>query len=224
MNKKHIGIIKEAIPLTLIFIMAVLAVSLFKAPCLADKLPSHWNAAGEIDGYSGKSFVLIFYPLLTLGVYLLMLLLPKIDPFRKNYEKFKTPYYFMRLFIVVLFFALYCYTLLAAIGYKFNIMYFMIPTLSLLFSGFGFIMPKIKRNYFVGIRTPWTLQSDEVWERTHKFGGKAFIVGSIIGFLGIFFGENGFWIFIIAMIAASLIPLGYSYWVYRKLGLFKKKG
>jgi len=222
MNKKHISLIKEMIPITIIFVMAIIAVSLFTSTCLPDKLPSHWNAAGEVDGYSGKTFALFFYPAITLFLYLLMTLLPKIDPFRKNYEKFKTPYYLIRLFLVIFFFALYSYMILAGVGYKFNMKYFMIPTLSLLFLGIGALMPKIKRNFFVGIRTPWTLQSDEVWEKTHKFGGKAFMTAAIIGSLSIFLGGYSFAIFMTVIIAGSLAPLFYSYYLYRKLGLFKK--
>lgn len=222
MNKKHISLIKEMVPITLIFIMAIIAVSLFTATCLPDKLPSHWNAKGEVDGYSGKTFALFFYPGITLFLYLLMTFLPKIDPFRKNYEKFKSSYYLIRLLLVVFFFALYSYTILAAVGYTFNMKYFMIPTLSLLFLGIGSVLKKIKRNYFVGFRTPWTLQSDEVWDKTHKFGGKSFMVSAVISFFSIFFGAYSFLIFIIAIIAGSLIPLFYSYYLYRKLGLFKK--
>jgi len=210
------------VPITLIFIMAIIAVSLFTAPCLGDKLPSHWNAAGEVDGYSGKTFALFFYPAITLFLYLLMTLLPKIDPFRKNYEKFKKPYYFIRLIFVIFFFLLYSYMILAAVGYTFNMKYFMIPTLSLLFLGIGSVMPKIKRNYFVGFRTPWTLQSDEVWNKTHEFGGKSFMVSAIISFFSIFFGTYSFFIFITVIIAGSLLPLFYSYYLYRKLGFFKK--
>jgi len=220
--KKHIPLIKEMIPITLIFIMAIIAISLVSAPCLADRLPSHWNARGEVDGYSSKNFALFFYPAITLFVYLLMVLLPKIDPFRKNYEKFKKPYYFIRLFLIIFFFALYSYMILAGVGYKFNMKYFMIPTLSLLFLGIGSLMPKIKRNFFVGFRTPWTLQNDEVWEKTHKFGGKTFMVVGALCFFSIFFGDYSFPIFITAIIVGALIPLSYSYYLYRKLGLFKK--
>jgi uncharacterized membrane protein len=220
--KKYTKLIKEMIPITLIFIMAIIAVSLFTSTCLPDKLPSHWNASGEVDGYSGKTFALFFYPGITLLLYLLMAFLPKIDPFRKNYEKFKRPYYFIRLLLVVFFFALYSYMILAGVGHTFNMKYFMIPTLSLLFLGIGSMMPKIKRNYFVGFRTPWTLQSDEVWNKTHKFGGKSFMVGAIVGFFSIFFGNYSFAIFLTAIIAGSLLPLFYSYYLYRKLGLFKK--
>jgi len=215
-------ILKEVVPLILIAVMVIMAFGLFKAPCLGDKLPSHWNAAGEVDGYSSKGFALFFYPAITLLVYLLMTFIPRIDPFRKNYKKFEKPYYFLRLILVVFFFLLYFYMIFAAIGFKSNIMYFMVPMLSLFFIAMGAIVSKVKRNYFVGFRTPWTLQSDEVWVKTHKFGGKAFMVAGIIGFFGVFFGEKAIIVFIVPIIIGALAPLVYSYFIYKKLGLFKE--
>jgi len=215
-------ILKEAIPVILIVVMVIVAFGLFKASCLGDKLPTHWNAAGEVDGYSSKTFALFFYPALTLFMYLLLTFLPRIDPFRKNYKKFEKPYYFLRLILVAFFFMLYFYMIFAAIGYKLNIMYFMVPTLSLLFIAIGAIMSKVKRNYFIGFRTPWTLQSDEVWVKTHKFGGKTFMAAGIVGFFGVFFGKHAIIVFIVPVLIGSFAPLVYSYFLYRKLGLFKE--
>ena len=80
---------KEAIPLLVILAMLLVGVGFYNSSCLPDRMPTHWNAKGEIDGYGTKGFVLLFYPLLTLGIYLLMLLVPLIDPLRKNFLKFK---------------------------------------------------------------------------------------------------------------------------------------
>lgn len=214
--------IKEAAPILLIFIMAVMAYGFYNSPCLPDRVPSHWNAAGEIDGYSSKNFLVFFYPAMALGVYLLMLFLPKIDPFRKNYAKFARPYYFIRLFLLLFFLGLYMFNIVAAYGYNLNIKYFIIPLMSLLFLGLGFVMPKLQRNFFVGIRTPWTLQSDLVWQKTHKMAGSAFILMAVLSFLTMFLGQNSFWVFIILVLIFSFLPMVYSYYLYRKLNLFNK--
>lgn len=214
---------KEIIPIFLILLMVAAGIGLFRMPCLPDRMPSHWNAQGEIDGYSGKGFALFFSPALAVALYLLMFFLPRIDPFRRNYKKFERPYYFIRLFLVAFLFLLYFYTISAALGFKFNIIYFMIPALSLLFLGLGAVMPKIKRNYFVGFRTPWTLQSDEVWTQTHEFAGKAFMAAAVVSFFSIFFGKHAFWVFFIVIIVGALAPLAYSYVIYRRLGLFRDK-
>ncbi len=215
--------LKEVFPLLIILIMVVAAVGFYSSTCLPDKIPSHWNVAGEIDGYSSKTFTLLFYPALTLGLYLLMIFLPLLDPLRKNYEKFKTPYYFIRLVLVVFMALLFFFSIMAGYGYRGNIQYLMIPAISLMFVSFGFILPKIKKNWFVGIRTPWTLGSDVVWEKTHQFGGKSFMVAGILSLFTIFLSsELAFGLFIAIILVGSLIPVLYSYIIYRKLGLFKK--
>ena len=93
--------VKDAIPLFVIALMIIAGIVLLMSPCVADKLPTHWNAQGQVDGWGSKTFVALFYPLLTLGIWALMVFLPYFDPFRKNYDKFATPYFYLRLIIIV---------------------------------------------------------------------------------------------------------------------------
>lgn len=214
---------KEIIPVAIILIMFLFAFSFYFSPCLPDKLPSHWNVKGEIDAYSAKNFALFFPPAICLAVYLLMLFLPLIDPLRKNYKKFAIPYYFIRLALVIFFVCLYFYTLLAGLGLKMNIVYFIVPLMALFFVVIGFSLPKIEKNYFVGIRTPWTLENDEVWKKTHKLSGETFVIAGVLGLLTVFFGKHAFWIFIILILVAVFIPVVYSYFLYKKVGIIKGK-
>lgn len=214
---------KEIIPLVIIFFLFVFAVGFYRAPCLPQKIPSHWNSQGEIDAYSSKNFFLFFYPSLTLAIYLLMLFLPLIDPLRKNYHKFARPYYLIRLSLIVFLAGLYFYSILSAFSSKIPINRFIIPFLSLLFAVIGLMMPKIKKNYFVGVRTPWTLQSEEVWQKTHQFAGKTMTASALLAFFTIFLGKSAFGIFITLVLVGALLPIAYSYYIYRKLGLFNKK-
>lgn len=210
---------KEIAPILIIIIMAIFAASLYAAPCISH-VPTHWNAQGQIDGWSSKTFAALFFPLLTIAIYLLMLFLPKIDPLKDNYQYFEKQYYFIRLILVLFMAGIYFFTFFSAMGFRFNIMYFMVPFLSALFIVLGIFLPKLKKNYFVGIRTPWTLQSDEVWLKTHKFGAKCFITAGVLGIFTVFFkSELAFWVFIIVMIIAALLPVIYSYLIYRKLEL-----
>lgn len=215
---------KEIAPLFLIILMAITAIVMYQAPCTPNLMPTHWNAAGEVDGWNSKAFALFFFPALALAIYFLITFLPKIDPFKRNYEQFEMPYYFIRLSLILFISLIYFYSLGAGVGLiTFNIRFFIIPLLSILLIVMGSFMPKIKRNFFVGFRAPWTLQSDEVWEKTHKFGGKVFIVMGFLSFLTILLkSSNSFLIFISLIIAGSLAPLVYSYFLYRKLGLFNK--
>jgi len=211
---------KEVAPILIIIIMGIFAAALYTAPCIS-QVPTHWNSQGQIDGWSSKTFAALFFPLLTIAIYLLMLFLPKIDPLKENYQYFEKQYYFIRLILVLFLAGIYIFAFFSAMGYRFNIMYFMVPFLSALFVVLGIFLPKIKKNYFVGIRTPWTLQSDEVWIKTHKFAGKTMVAGGILGIFTVFLGNSAFWVFIIVMIIAALLPVIYSYFIYRRIGLFK---
>jgi len=215
---------KEIIPLLLIVSMFILAVSFFLTPCVPEKLPSHWNAQGEIDDYGSKNFVLFFFPALTLGIYLLMTFLPLIDPLRRNYQKFVLPYFFIRLVIVLFLAFLYFYTLFSALGKVPDIRFLIIPALSLLFIVIGYFLPQVKRNYFLGLRTPWTLNNDKVWEKTHKIGGKVFMLTGFLSLFSIFFADYSLLIFLIIVLLGAFFSFPYSYYIYRKMGLFKKHG
>lgn len=213
---------KEIVPIFVIIVMCIFALTLYKAPCIT-KIPTHWNAAGEIDGWSGKAFGSLFLPILTIAMYLLMLFLPKADPLKENYQYFEKQYYFIRLMLVLLFAGIFFFMFLAIMGLKLNIMYFMVSFLSIFFVVLGVFMPKIKRNYFVGIKTPWTLQSDEVWIKTHKFAGKTMVIGGILTFFTIFLpSTTAFGFFITIMLVSALLPVLYSYLIYRRLGVTKK--
>jgi len=213
--------LKEIVPLFFIMWAVIMGVAIFIAPCIGDQIPTHWNAQGQIDGYSSKPVAVFSLLGVLLIVYLLMLLLPQLDPFKKNYAAFEKQYYVLRLLLTIFLVALYIFTLLAAAGYNLDIKRFIIQAMSLLFATIGILMPKIKKNYFVGIRTPWTLQSDEVWAKTHKFGGKAFIIAGALCFFTAWMGDWAFGAFMTIILLAALSPMVYSYLEYKKLGLFK---
>lgn len=210
---------KEFIPITLIILAFIVGLFLYSE--LPDQVPSHWNAQGEVDAWSGKTFAVLFFPLITLVIYLLMTFIPLIDPLRKNYLKFAKPYFWFRTLFVLFFVSLYFYSLWSAFGAELKINYFMTSAMSLLFILLGVFLPKVKKNYFVGIRTPWTLHSEETWDKTHKFAGKAFIIAGLISLLGNLIPGYSFIIFIIAVLSAAFIPIVYSYFVFKKIGGFK---
>ncbi len=213
---------KEIIPISLIVFTILVSVFLYSS--LPDKVPSHWNIKGEVDAWSSKNFTVLFYPCLTLGIYLLMTFIPLIDPLRRNYLKFTATYFWFRTVLVFFFVLLYLYTLWSALGEALNINYFIMPAISLLFIVIGIFIPKMKKNYFVGIRTPWTIHSEEVWNKTHQFGGKFFIVAGLIALCSLFFPEHSFPIVITAILVAAFIPVIYSYFVFRKIGGFNQEG
>jgi uncharacterized membrane protein len=208
---------KELLPISIIILTIVLGFIFYSS--LPEQVPSHWNAQGQIDDYSGRMFSVIFFPALTLFIYLLMSVLPNIDPLKKNYEKFSNVYFWTKVILVVFMSLMYIFTLLASLELiTFNIRYMIIPLLSLLYLVLGYFMPKIKKNYFYGIRTPWTLNSEEVWDETHKMAGKLFIGAGIISLFSILFeGEISFIIFMVSILGAAFGSVIYSYIIFKRL-------
>jgi uncharacterized membrane protein len=204
-----------AISFTLIVIAAVAGIILWNQ--LPDPMPSHWNAAGEVDGYTSKFWGVWLMPLMTLGITLLLAAVPAIDPLKANIEKFRGLYNAFIIGYVAYMLYVYGLTLAAALGTQFNMTYMLVPVVGLLFVGISFLIEKAKRNFFIGIRTPWTLVSDEVWEKTHKLGAQTFRIGGVLVIVSASFGESGLWLMITALMFAGLTPVIYSYFAWRKL-------
>ena len=205
---------------TNLIIISIIVLSFLSAlylyPQLPDRVASHWNAQGQIDGYMPKFWGVFLMPAITLAIFLLFLLIPIIDPLKKNIDKFRN--YFNWLIILIVVFLLYVYSLTVFwnLGYRFNMTLLMTPAVGLLFFYIGVILKHAERNWFIGIRTPWTLSNDVVWKKTHQLGAKLFKVAGIIAILGIFFAENALWFAIIPAIASSLFLLVYSYFEHKK--------
>jgi len=183
---------------------------------MPDRMASHWNIRSEVDGYLPKFWGLFLIPLVSLVMFDLFLLIPKIDPLKKNIKKFEKYYYGFILIMIVFLFYTYMLTIEANIGLKFNIGMFLISGMSLLFFYIGVMLENSKRNWFIGIRTPWTLQNDKVWKKTHKLGGKLFKISAITILVGIFLAENIFWFIMVLIFLTVIIPIVYSYIIYKR--------
>jgi len=171
---------------------------------------------GEVDGYISKSWASFLMPIISLVLVLLFLFIPKIDPFKENIKKFKG--YFEGFIIIILLFLLYIYllTIFWNLGFRFDMNYFMIPAFALLLYYAGILVEKAKRNWFIGIRTPWTLSSEQVWDKTHKLGAKLFKASAVIVLLGMLFVDYVFYFVIIPIIALLVFSFLYSYLEYQK--------
>ena len=145
-------------------------------PWAPERIPVHWNAAGQIDRYGGKVEGLLLLPATALGIYLLMLLMPRIDPGRKNYALFTGSYATIRVAVLTVLAGIYGVTHLVLRGYAVDMAALMPLGTGGLLVVIGNLMGKIRPNWFVGIRTPWTLSSKEAWIRTHRLGGWLFVV------------------------------------------------
>jgi len=206
--------------LTLILSAALILASLLAGailyPQMPEQMPVHWNAAGQVDGYGSRFMGLFLFPLVTLGVGLLMLVIPVIDPLKKNIAAFRPTYNLIMFGFIVYFTYLYGLTLGSALGYQFNMNTFLMPAMAVLAFGIGHLLKNAKRNYMVGIRTPWTLASDQAWAETHRVGSIAFKICAGLTLIGLFFGELGIWIFLVSILTATVLVLVYSYFAYQR--------
>jgi uncharacterized membrane protein len=198
----------------LVVISFLIALALY--PIMPDPMPSHWNAAGEIDGYMSKFWGMFLMPLVSLGMLLLFIAIPRIDPLKANIAQFIESYNVMMVLLIAYMLYVYALTLFAAMGYQFNMTTMLIPAMGILFIVIGFLIGKAKRNFFVGIRTPWTLSSDTVWAKTHALGKWTFIGSGVACIVSAFMGEFGFWLMMISFMATALIPIVYSYILWKR--------
>jgi len=204
--------------LILILILFGFALGAYFYPSLPDKVPIHWNASGEINGYGSKLFGAFGMPLISLAMYLMFLVLPYIDPQKKNYAYFKSTYQFLKYLIIIFFLGIEVMTLLIASGVIINKPIFIQTMVSLLFILIGNVMGRFKHNYFVGIKTPWTLANEEVWRKTHRLAAPLWVLGGIINILLAFTGTNFNGIgFMVIVAVISIIPIGYSYIAYQQI-------
>lgn len=189
------------------------ALSFWTAP---DRFPVHWNLRGEVDRYGGRFEGMLVLPLVTLALYLLLTFLPRIDPGKRNYANFAGAYAVLRLAIVAFLGALYVFMQAAARGRTLDLGGILPFAMGALFLVLGNVMGKLRPNWFVGIRTPWTLSSAESWNRTHRAGGWVFVgLGLATMVSALLAGRAAFPITVGMLLAASLGLVVYSYVVWK---------
>ena len=204
--------------LILILILFGFALGAYFYPSLPDKVPTHWNASGEVNGYGSKLFGAFGLPAISLTMYLMFLVLPYIDPKKKNYTDFKSTYQFLKYLLILFFLGIQVMTLLIASGVIVNKPIFIQIMVSLLFILLGNVMGRFKHNYFVGIKTPWTLANEEVWRKTHRLAAPLWVFGGVINILLAFSGINFNGIgFMVIVAVISIVPIGYSYIAYQQI-------
>lgn len=204
--------------LVLLMILGAAAAGLILWNQLPDQMASHWNVNDEVDGYMPKVWGVFLMPLVSLGLFLLFLVIPNIDPNKANIAEFRESFnLFIVLFVV---FMLYVHglTLAWSLGYTgFRLSTALLPAVGLLFIFIGFMLRKAKRNFFIGIRTPWTLSSDTVWEKTHQLGAVLFMASGVLAFIGgLFGGTTAFWMLFVPLIGSVIFLLVYSYVLYQR--------
>ncbi len=199
----------------LLFLVNIL-INVVAYPILPEQVITHWNAAGVPDGYSSKlvsTALMILVQGFIMGIYLII---PRIDPQKRvNTSK---PYFTQLMNLVLGYFMLINLAMIAQnLGYQFNLTAVILPSVGVLLYFIGDIMAKAEPNWFVGVRTPWTLSSEEVWYATHERAGVLFKASGLVSVLGIFFPRYGIWLLLASVTTTGLYILFYSYIKYNEL-------
>ena len=203
---------KATLLITTLAMLLPMVIGLILWNQLPDPMPSHWNIHGEVDGWSSKAFAVFGLPGMLLGFHWICVFASCADPKAANY----TP----KMLAVVLWICpvlslmLNSMVFAAALGYQINIEIMMPLLLGLLFIIIGNLLPKCRQSYTMGIKLPWTLNNEENWNKTHRFGGKVWVIGGILIMATAILGN--FWIMMIVTLAMAILPTVYSYCLYRK--------
>lgn len=184
-------------------------------PSLPQSVPMHWNASGEIDRWGDKSETLMIPILMTGLVYVLFLILPKIDP-KGKLESMGNKLNSFRMILTCFMSVLSLYILYSIKTHNADPK-MLFPLLGLLFAFLGNYMKTMKPNYFIGFRTPWTLENEEVWKKTHKMGGMLWFLGGLLmTFTFLLDGKTQLYTFMAILVVITIIPVVYSYLEFQK--------
>ena len=191
------------------------AVSLAAYPLMPDRIASHWGLSGEANGYLPKAWGLSAVPLIAATLALLFIAIPRIDPLKENIRQFRKDYdHFVA---VILLFLLYLQLLVILwnLGGRFNFSQLLCPAFAILFYATGILVGRARRNWFVGIRTPWTLSSEKVWQKTHALGGKLFRIAALVTLIGVLLPSLAPFFILGPVLAVSAYLVVYSYVEYQ---------
>jgi uncharacterized membrane protein len=206
-----------------VLIWAVIAiqvlVGVYAFIVLPDKVPIHWGIDGRPDSYGPKWIDSFLFPLMSIGLYVLLRVLLSIGPRLGGRESAASNAQVRNVILVgfVLFMLVVQLAVTTiALGLKIDLLFVINLALSVLFIFLGNYMGKLRRNFWMGIRTPWTLTSDFVWERTHRLGGWLFVAVGLLGILFSFFPLVRVWGVVVPIVVASAFLCIYSYVCYRQ--------
>ncbi len=198
-------------------ILASAAASLMLYPMLPRAMATHWGLTGEPDGFMSRFWAALFTPALMAAMFILFLILPKVDPLKHNVALFRQQYNTVVTSIIGFIAALHAYVLAWNLGMRFPVTWVVVPLMALLFFVIGSALPKMKQNWFMGIRTPWTMSSEAVWRKTHEHAGRIFQWLALVMIFGLLIPRQTFPIVIGGILCACAWVILYSYLTYKKL-------
>lgn len=211
MNSRHRFLIAA------IFVLTSAILSVLAAPDLPAQMASHWNAAGEPDGTMTKPIALALIPAMAAVLLVVFAVIPRIGPLRENIATFRPVYDWFVVVFSAFMAVIHGGVIVFNLGYEFDFTLLVLAAVAGLYYYVGVLLAHAERNWFVGIRTPWTLSSDEVWERTHHLGSRLFKLTAIISLVGLFFGDAAIYFLIVPALLTAGITVIYSYYLYERI-------
>ncbi|WP_377519811.1 SdpI family protein [Priestia megaterium] len=186
-------------------------------PHLPATMPIHWGANGEADGFATKINAMILTVGIMVLIYFVIAFVPRIDPRKENYKYFSKTYNIVLNAVLLLFFFVNMSTILQGLGYNVPMSYIAPIMAGIIFIIIGNYLQRVRSNYFMGIRTPWTLSNETVWKKTHRLSGKLFFIGGLLILISAFLPDGYksviMWGSIVLCVA---VPYLYSYLAYKK--------
>src|SRR2546425_9649838 len=200
-------------------VVAFLAVplSIWAHPQLPPTVATHWNLNGTPDGYSSRAWALSIIPIVLVAMTVVFNVLPKIDPRHENYAKFLGSYWLIANAVIAFMLVAHALIVAAGLGFSVKIDRLMPLGLGLLFVFLGNYLTRVEPNWFVGIRTPWTLSSDTVWRKTHRTGGWLMVLGGFVIGLGAFMPHAALLpLIFVTIVCVAAIPVVQSYVLWKR--------
>jgi len=201
----------------LVIAAMAIALSVWAYQSLPPTVATHWNLRGTPDGFSSRFVAVAIGPLLIIGITLLFNVLPKVDPRRENYLSFLSTYWLFANALMVFMLIIHAVVLASGMGYSVRIDRLMPLFVGLLFVVIGNYLTRVEPNWFVGIRTPWTLSSDRVWRKTHRTGGWLMVLGGLALATGAFLPRAALLPLLIGtVVLVAVFPIAQSYILWKR--------
>jgi uncharacterized membrane protein len=191
--------------------------SVLAAPDLPERVVTHWNAAGDPDGTMPRTLALAFLPALSAALVALFAVLPRVDPLGENVAAFRATYDWFVVLLAGFLLFVHAGVLAFNLGYEFDFLLLVLAGVAGLFYAVGLLLERAEPNWFVGIRTPWTLSDETVWNRTHALGARLFKLTAVVSLVGLAFGEYAVYFVLVPAVGTAVVTAAYSYLLYKRL-------
>jgi len=203
--------------LGLAFVATASVASLLAAPDLPQEVVTHWNAAGEPNGYAPRWVAMSLLPAIGAALLGLFAVIPRIDPLGENIREFRAVYEWLAVGTVALLSYVHGVMLLVNVGVEASVFQLVAPAVAALYVAVGFVLGRAEQNWFVGIRTPWTLSDEQVWDRTHSRAAPLFKVSGLLALGALVVPEYATAFLVGPVAVVALVTTVYSYVAYRRI-------